>query len=331
MRREWTRIPGVAPREYPLARGSHPVMSLRWPLLSLSLLVSAPALAVDGVAVRVRCTEKCTVVLDGKNGVRVNDTTWEFKGITPGSLRIDATGVLSRPLAGSFVVIPDVATADVFLASNKRIIIEPGSSTMPGTPDWAEPKPPTPASTSKAPSVATVKCQDDCTVLLDGKRGLRRDNRTWEFRDVAPGQRRVEGSGGVFNRRQFVGYVEVPGGSEVTIQGDSKGRVTLTDQKDLEAAKPPEAPAATTSRVHVRCTKPCTVMMDGQRRGTSNATNLSLRDVPPGEHALEVDFTVGGKLRRSTLAVPAGHELFVTASEEHGLQVTNTKPLTGTP
>ncbi|NVJ05110.1 hypothetical protein HUW63_07640 [Myxococcus sp. AM001] len=329
MRREWTRIPGRAPREYPLVRGSHPVMSLRWPLLSLSLWVSAPALAADGVAVQVRCTEKCTVVLDGKHGFRVNDSTWEFKGIAPGNRRIDATGVLNRPLAGSFVVIPDVATADVFLASNKRILIEPGSSTMPGTPDWAEPKPPTPASTSKAPSVATVKCPADCTVLLDGKRGIRRDDRTWEFRDVAPGQRRVEATGGVFNQRLFVSYVEIPGGSEVTLQGDAKGRVTLTEQEALEAPKQPEASAGMTSLVHVRCAKPCTVTMNGRRRGTSNATNLSLRDVPPGTHALEVDFTVGGKLRRSTLEVPAGHELFVTASEEHGVQVMNTKPLRG--
>ncbi|AEI63654.1 hypothetical protein [Corallococcus macrosporus] len=306
-------------------------MSLRWPLVSLSLLVSAPALAEDGVAVRVRCTEKCTVVLDGKHGFRVNDTTWEFKGIAPGNRRIDATGVLNRPLAGSFVVIPDVATADVFLASNKRIIIEPGSSTMPGTPDWAEPNPPAPASTSRAPSVAIVRCQDDCTVLLDGKRGLRRDNRTWEFRDVAPGQRRVEGTGGFFNQQQFVGYVEIPGGSEVTLYGDAKGRVTLTRQEYLEAARRPQASATQTSRVHVRCPKACTVTMDGQRRGTSNATNLSLRDVPPGAHALEVVFTVGGKLRRSTLEVPASRELFVTVSEEHGVQVTNTKPLTGTP
>ncbi|MFP2960673.1 hypothetical protein ACLEPN_23350 [Myxococcus sp. 1LA] len=304
-------------------------MFLRWPLMSLSLLVSTPVLAEDGVAVRVRCSEKCTVVLDGKNGFRVNDSTWEFKGVAPGNRRIDATGVLSRPLAGSFVFIPDVATADVLLVSNKRILIEPGSSTMPGTPGWAEPNLPAPASTSKAPSVATVKCQDDCTVLLDGKRGLRRDDRTWEFRDVAPGQRRVEGTGGVFNRRQFVGYVEIPGGSEVTLYGDSKGRVTLTRQENLEAARQPPASATMTSVIHVRCPKACTVTMDGQRRGTSNATNLSLRDVPPGTHALEVDFTVGGKLRRSTLEVPASHELFVTASEEHGVQVTNTKPLNG--
>ncbi|WP_426756122.1 hypothetical protein [Myxococcus sp. Y35] len=306
-------------------------MFLRWPLMSLSLLLSAPAFAEDGVAVRVRCTEKCSVVLDGKHGYRVNDSTWEFKGITPGSRRIDATGVLNRPLAGSFVVIPDVATADVFLVSNKRIIIEPGSTTMPGTPAWAEPNPPQPVSTSNAPSVAIVKCQDECTVLLDHKRGIRRDSRTWEFRDVAPGQRRVEATGGLFDRRQFVGYVEVPGGSEVTLHGDSKGRVTLTEQKDLTPAKKAEPPkeAAQSSLLHVRCPKACTVTLDGQRRGSSNTESLSIRDVSPGSHDLQVDFTVGGKVRRATLDVLASHEVFVTATEDHGVQVTNSKPLTG--
>ncbi len=295
-------------------------MFLRWPFLSLSLLLSAPALAEDGVAVRVRCTEKCTVVLDGKSGFRVDDATWEFKGIASGPRRIDATGLLNRPLAGSFVVIPDVATADIFLASNKRVIVEPGSTPMPGTPEWAEPNPPQPPSTSKAPSVAIVKCRDACTVLLDGKRGLRRDTRTWEFRDVAPGNRRVEATGGLFDRQQFVGYVDVPGGAEVTIQADAKGRVLLTEQRERTSAE--------TSLLHVRCPKPCTVMLDGQRRGTSNAANLSIRDVPPGAHALEVDFTVGGEVRRSTVDVPAGHEVFVTASEDRGVQVTNSKPLT---
>ncbi|GHG88536.1 hypothetical protein [Comamonas sp. JC664] len=306
-------------------------MSLRWPFLSLSLLLSAPAFAEDGVAVRVRCTEKCTVTLDQKTGRRVDDSTWEFKGITPGSHRIDATGLMTRPLAGSFVTIPDVASADIFLASNKRIIVEPGSTTMPGTPEWAEPNPPQPPSTSTAPSVVIVKCRDACTAMVDTKPGIRRDARTWEFQKVAPGSRRVEAVAGVFNRQQFLGYVDVPGGSKVTVQGDSQGRAKLVETQDLSEARAAKSPADSTktSLLQVRCTKPCTVTLDGQRRGTSNATNLTLRDVPPGSHELQVDFTVGGKQRRAKLDVPASHELFITASEDPGVQVTNTKPLTG--
>lgn len=300
--------------------------SLRWSLLFLSL--SVPALAEDGATVRVRCTEKCTVVLDGKHGLRVTDSTWEFQGIAPGARRVEATGVLGRPLVSGFAEIPDVALADVFLASNKRIVVERGSTSAPGTPEWAEGER-APVKGGKK-SVAIFRCPEDCTVLLDGRRGVRRDGRTWEFKDVEPGRRRVEANGGLFNRRLFLDSVEVPAGAVATFYGDSKGNVRLTEDKSLEAAEQEQAKAREggTSLLNVRCQKPCTLSFDGARRGSSNATNVVIRDVPPGAHELDVVFTVGKTRRRTTLDVRAGSEVFITASEDDGFQVTNTKALT---
>ncbi|MCY1018222.1 hypothetical protein [Pyxidicoccus sp. MSG2] len=304
-------------------------MSLRWSFLLLSL--SVPALAQDGVAVRVRCPEKCTVVLDGKHGRRVTDSTWEFEGIATGTRRVEATGLLGRPLASGFADIPDVAEADVFLASNKRIVVERGSTSPPGTPEWAEGEGARPREKVGAgeKSVAIVRCPENCTVLLDGRRGLGRDGRTWEFKDVKPGRRRVEANAALLNRRLFVGYVEVPAGARVTFYGDSKGNLRLTEDRSLEAAE--QAREGGGSHLNVRCQKPCTVSLDGARRGSSNATSVVIRDVEPGAHDLEVVFTVGRSRRRTTLDVSEGSELFITASEGEGFQVTNTKPLARAP
>lgn len=309
-------------------------MSIRWSLVSLPLLLSSLALAEDGVTVRVRCTEKCTVVLDGKRGLRVTESTWEFKGIAPGTRRVEATGMLGRPLASGFADIPDVAEASVFLARDKRIVVERGSSPTPGTPKWAEgngAKPSEKAGGAGAleKSVAIVRCPEDCTVLLDGRRGQRRDGRTWEFKDVEPGRRRVEANGGLFNRRLFVGYVEMPAGAEASLYGDSKGNVKLTDHKSLSAVEKgrKQAGLGEASHLNVRCQKSCTVSLDGTRRGSSSATSVAITDVTPGSHELEVVFTIGKGRKRLTLDVPARSELFVTASESGGIQVTNTKAL----
>ncbi|MCP3137085.1 hypothetical protein [Pyxidicoccus xibeiensis] len=301
---------------------------MRWWFLSLPLLVSTPVLAEDGVTVRVRCTEDCTVVFDGKRGFRVNESTWEFKTVSPGQRRVEATGVLGRPLLSGFADIPDVAEAEVFLSSSKRIVVEAGSTPMPGTPGWAKAKP-SPGPGSQEKSVAHVRCAEECTVLLDGRRGLRKDGRTWHFKDVEPGKRRVEAEGRVLKQRLFVGYVEIPSGSEATLYGDSKGQVTLMKHRSLDAAEKARQQdrAGEESQLNVRCQKPCTVSLDGMRRGSSNATSVVMKDLKPGPHELKVDFLLGGRMRRATLEVPASSEMFVTASEDGGLQVTNTKAL----
>ncbi|MFP2926223.1 hypothetical protein ACLESO_13595 [Pyxidicoccus sp. 3LG] len=303
-------------------------MSMRW-WVSLPLLLSTPVLAEDGVTVRVRCTEKCEVVFDGKRGQRVNDFTWEFGGISPGARRVEATGVLGRPLLSGFADIPDVAEADVFLSSSKRIVVERGSTSMPGTPEWAEGAAPAKEgeASSQQKSVVLVRCTEDCTVLLDWRRGMRKDERTWRFTNVEPGKRRVEAHSRFLRQRLFVNYVEIPASAEATLYGDSSGRVRLTGHRGLDAPEKARRELGNTeaSHLNVRCQKPCTVLLDGKRRGSSNATNVAIRDLEPGSHELAVDFMIGGRQRRTTLEVPTRSEMFVTASEGGGIQVTNTK------
>lgn len=316
-------------------------MALRDVFLSLALSLSAPAFAQEGVTVSVRCTETCTVVFDGKRGRRVNEALWEFQGITPGARRVEATGVLGRPLVSGFADIPDTALATVYLVSNQRIVVRKESTTSPGTPEWVEgtarvapggtektPSPPPPPP-STAKSVALVSCLEACTVMLDERRGTRRDERTWEFRDVEPGKRRVEGTADLLIRKLFASYVDVPAGTEATYQGDSKGRVILTKHRalaDIKEARE-QAGLADTSRLHVRCLKSCEVTLDGARKGEAGGSGGLIQDVKPGRRELAVTFTLGKQQRRVTLDVPSRSEVFITASEGGGLQVTNTRPL----
>ncbi|MCP3104945.1 hypothetical protein LZ198_39375 [Myxococcus sp. K15C18031901] len=215
-------------------------MSSRWWFASLPLLCSTPVLAQDGVTVNVRCTEKCTVLLEGKRGNRVDDATWAFKGVRPGKRRLEASGVLGRPLVSSFADIPDAAVATVYLASNKRIVVETGSTPMPGTPTWAK-------GTSASP--------------------------------------------------------------------------------EREAPGAPSTAKTGTSLIHVRCPEPCTLSMDGARKGSTGTTGVSIEDVAPGARTLEASFMHGSRVRRSTLDIPEHSEVFVTVTEEKGFQVTNTKAL----
>lgn len=286
-------------------------MSSRWLLPSLTLLLSPPALADDGVTVRVRCTEECKAVLDGKWGRRVSDTTWEFQGISPGTRRLEVTGLFGRPLVSGFAEIPQGTEASVIITANRRIVVE---GSREGTPE---------ATNSRGKSVAILRCTEDCVVRLEGRGGVRWDKRTWEFTDVEPGRHRVEATG-LLDRKLFVAYVEVPAGSEATFHGDSQGRVKLTERKDLR-----EARASGLSRIHVRCEKSCTVSLDGTRRGSTDTSGLVIQDVKPGPRELEVNFTVGKRMRRTTLNLGAAHAVFVTVSEDSGFQVTNAKPLRG--
>jgi hypothetical protein len=286
-------------------------MSSRWLLSSLALLLCSPALAEDGVTVRVRCTEECRAVLDGKWGRRVNGFTWEFQGIPPGLRRLEVTGLLSRPLVSGFAEIPPGSEASVIITANRRIVVERSNT---GTPE---------APSSRDKSVAIIRCTEECVVRLDGRGGVRWDKWTWEFKDVEPGRHRVEAAG-LLDRKLFVAYVEVPAGSEATFHGDSRGHVTLTERKELRAARENEA-----SRIHVRCEKSCTVSLDGTRRGSTDTSGLVIQDVKPGPHELEVRFPVGRRMRRTTLNVSAAHEVFLTVSEDSGFQVTNAKPLGG--
>lgn len=179
---------------------------------------------------------------------------------------------------------------------------------------------------ASGPSTLTVRCMDDCSVRLDGKAGLRKDPATWEFKDVAPGQRRIEASGGFLNRPLYNGYAEIPGGMKVTAQIDSNKRLTITERTPLGEKKEAKAADGASSVLTIRCTKNCTVSVDGNRKGSAQSQLVVVRDVTPGDHNVEVKFVLGTKVVRSVLNIPAGSEVFATATES-GLSITNSKPL----
>ncbi|MDY7224911.1 hypothetical protein [Hyalangium rubrum] len=186
----------------------------------------------------------------------------------------------------------------------------------------------TPSAQAKAGanSTITVRCMDDCSVRLDGKAGMRKDPRTWEFKDVAPGQRRVEATGGFLNRSLYNGYADVPAGMRVMAQISSSNRLTITESKPLTEEKEAKVTGTTPSVLTMRCPKQCTVSVDGARKGAGQSQLVVVRDLPPGEHTIEVKFVLGTKMVRSQLDIPAGSEVFATATEG-GITITNSKPL----
>ena len=175
-------------------------------------------------------------------------------------------------------------------------------------------------------STLVVRCMDDCTVRVDGKAGLRRDPATWEFKDLAPGQRRVEASGGFINRPFYNGYADIPAGMKVTALIDNSKRLTVTERVPLEEKKEAKATGGAPSTLNVRCIKNCTVSIDGARKGAAQSQLVVIRDVAPGDHNIEVKFVLGTKVVRSVLTIPAGSEVFTTATE-NGINITTTKPL----
>lgn len=211
------------------------------------------------------------------------------------------------------------------LASSALAQGTPPASAQPPAAKAPESPAEAPESPAKENSTFTVRCMEDCSVRVDGKTGLRRDPRTWEFRDVAPGQRRVEVTGGFLNRPLYNGYADVPGGMKVTAQITSTKRLTLIESAPLAEQKEEKATGGAPSILTVRCPKKCTVSIDGQRKGAAQSQIVVARDIPPGEHNIEVKFIFGKDLR-SVMTIPAASEVFITASDS-GLAITNTKPL----
>ncbi len=176
-------------------------------------------------------------------------------------------------------------------------------------------------------STVTVRCIEDCTVRVDGKMGMRKDTSTWEFKNVPAGQRRVEVTGGIFNRPLYNGYAEVPGGMKVTAMISSSKKLTITEKAPLAPETEAKATGTAPSTLSVRCPKACTVSIDGTRKGAGQSQLVVIRDVAPGDHNVEVKFVLGSRAVRTVLNIPAGSEVFATATES-GLSITNSKPLT---
>lgn len=194
----------------------------------------------------------------------------------------------------------------------------------PAQPSAPEAKPP--EAKAEGSSTLTVRCIEDCSVRVEGKTGMRKDPRTWEFKDVPAGQRRVEVTGGIFNRPLYNGYADVPGGMKVTAMISSTKKLTLTERTPLVPETEAKAAGTAPSNLSVRCPKACTVSIDGARKGAGQSQLVVIRDVAPGEHNVEVKFVLGTKAVRTVLNIPAGSEVFATATES-GLSITNSKPL----
>jgi hypothetical protein len=174
------------------------------------------------------------------------------------------------------------------------------------------------------PSSLTVRCPEDCTVRVDGKSGMRKDTSTWEFKDVAPGQRRVEATGGLFNRPLYNGYADVPAGMKVTAMISSSKKLTITERTPLSQEKEAKPTGIAPSILNVRCPKACTVSIDGARKGASQSQHVVVHDVAPGDHNVEVKFVLGTRAVRTVLSIPSGSEVFATATES-GISITNTR------
>ncbi len=212
-------------------------------------------------------------------------------------------------------------------------VLVTSSALAQGTPA-AQAKPPAskPAAAKPAegaagtPSTVIVRCTDDCTVKIDGKSGVRQAANNWEFKDVQPGQRRVDATGGFLNRSLYGGFADIPAGMKVQVQIDGSKRLTITERTPLGQEKEVKPATGEPSMLTVRCPKQCSVSIDGLRKGAANSQVVAVRDLPPGEHDIEVKFVLGTKMVRTKLNIPAASEVFATATEG-GISITNTKPL----
>jgi hypothetical protein len=188
----------------------------------------------------------------------------------------------------------------------------------------AETKPP--EAQAGGHSIFVVRCTEDCTVRVDGKGGLRQAPNSWEFKDVAPGQRRVEVSAGLLNRPLYNGYADIPADMKVMVLVDGSKRMTITERTPLGQEKQAQAAIGEPSVLNVRCPKQCALSIDGLRKGPANAQLVVVRDVQPGQRNVEVKLVLGTKVVRALLNIPAASEVFATATE-HGITITNSKPL----
>lgn len=184
-----------------------------------------------------------------------------------------------------------------------------------------------PAAARPSPSLVRVKCPQDCTVRSGSGAGRRVSPQLWEFTDVPAGKTRfdIEGFATV---PIAAGYLDIPAGSEAEVLV-SRNRLTLgtVTPRATPAVVAPGAPAGQPGILRITCQKPCTVMVDGQRRtGENQQGQLTISNVTPGTHQVFVKFISGSA--QLSVDMPADHEVFLFASDgSAGLRLTNSKPL----
>lgn len=193
-------------------------------------------------------------------------------------------------------------------------------------------------------STVRVQCVEDCKVKLDGTYGLRSDSRRWEFRYVSAGSHRVEATG-LLDRPLFTGFAEVPAATAITFQVQPKRLVKMSAEplaaapaRESSSALPADAGAApapgagparaepvpVTSRLHVRCDRPCSVTVDGLRKG-STGSGVSI-ELPAGVHQIEARSQLNEVIGRGSVEVPPASEVFTLAGKQE-VRVINVKPL----
>lgn len=297
--------------------------------LFLSLL-AAPAAHAAGANVTVRCPSACTVKLEGKEGRKQGDKAWAFGDVAAGGKRVEVLTPEGKTLAMGYATIPEGGgNVTVTLDANRNFSVSGGNGAKAAAaaPAAAPAQPQAKAKGSgKGNGALVVRCMDDCTVRVDGKAGVRQDARTWEFRDLEPGQRRVEAKGGLFNRPLFTGFADVAPGMKAKAQIDSSRRLTITESEPLRDEKAMKFAAGAPGQLQVRCPKHCTVTVNGVRKGAEASQLITVRDLAPGLYKVEAKFRLGTKVVRAEIPVQAGTEVFATATES-GLSVTNTQAL----
>jgi hypothetical protein len=186
-----------------------------------------------------------------------------------------------------------------------------------------------------------IRCRESCTVQVDRKAGEREGDRTWKFKAVPVGRRRIEATG-MLSRPLYTGFVELPAAPRLEGYLDGQGYRFATPSSAAPVApgapaasegngftppapSPAGTPAATadSSTINVRCAQPCTVTVDGARRGNSG-TNHVLTGIAPGTRQVAVSFMLTGSAR-AAVEVPSASEVFLMAASGK-LTVTSTKP-----
>lgn len=197
---------------------------------------------------------------------------------------------------------------------------EPAPLSPPPAPPVVPPMPTT--------SFVRIRCPQDCSVRASGGAGRRVNAQLWEFSDVPAGKTRFDIEG-FATMPLAAGYLDIPASSDIEVLV-SKGRLTL-GTVIAKAATPPPAPgtavAVAPSTLRVSCQKPCTVLVDGQRKtGENQQGQLTISNVSPGTRQVYVKFLSSSA--QLAVDVPEKSEVFLFASDgAGGLRITNTKPL----
>lgn len=267
---------------------------MRATALALALLGFAGASAAAS-RVRVRCTEGCTVKLDGKSGQKLEGQQWLFESVPPGSRIVDVASAGGKALCSQPFQVPDATDLELLACGPSwpiAVISQQGLKAPPST-----------------ASRVTVRCPDDCAIKVDGKTGLKIDSRQWRFERVEPGWRTVQATGW-FDQSICSGSFQVPPAVELEVLAcGSSGPVKVVRSKPLAPAAAAGPASTTPSLVHLHCGEPCDLkVLEGGARRRDDPRRWTVENVPPGKRRLEVAGDFGFDLFDGYLDVPPGVE-----------------------